>query len=108
MLKVGLTAAITAAACFAVTATTGVARQEAPYQFVTVAPDSRIMIPSLDLGCRVWAQGADIATPADPGPLMVCGQESTGILKGVTVQMSLSHMRLSDGKKDVYTATRSP
>ena len=74
MLKIMLTALVTAAISFAVAAATSFAHQDRGQRYVTARIGDFLVIPAVDLSCSIFRRDPD---RHEAGALMYCGRQST-------------------------------
>jgi hypothetical protein len=112
VLKIAITALVTAGICFAATASIGAAhRTESPLQRnYTVRNSDTVWFPSIDLFCMMNASDRN---DDDPGPALFCTRESTFGVKNPQAQAigaTRFHMLVSDPHGDHWSHffARSP
>jgi hypothetical protein len=105
-----VTALLTAAVCFAVTATTGFASQDtASRHLPAVKIGDDLTIPSLDLYCAVYRTDPD---HLEVGPILYCNRNSADSQHANSRGFGASRFHIfvstANGNANGYTVTRSP
>ncbi len=103
-MKIALTAVLTAAACFAFTAATGLASHRSQLADVTLRVGDYVKLPALDLACFYPARDPD---HHERGPILSCSRTSDTNPddKPATLQVSKYHFKIAATGASTWTST---